>query len=63
MTWEKTRGAPLIRFLEKLAGVYAKSVELHAAKQTHRALLQVKSQVHSERKRRERERGLDRTKS
>lgn len=54
MTWKKTETAPIVRFIEKLAGVYAKSIELRAAKQTHQAMLQIKSLAYSERKRRER---------
>jgi hypothetical protein len=54
MAWKKTRTAPIVRFIEKLSSVYVKAIELHAAKQTHKALLQAKSLAHSERKRRER---------
>lgn len=54
MTWKKTKTAPIVRFLEKLASVYVKSVELHAAKQTHQAMLQIKSLAYSEKKKYER---------
>jgi len=62
MTWKKTRSAPILKFIEKLASVYVKTIELKATRQTHQAILQMKAAAHSERKQRERERGLDRSK-
>lgn len=63
MTWKKTRTAPILKFIEKLASVYVKTIELKAAKQTHQAILQMKSMAYSERKQRDRKRGMDRSKS
>ncbi len=63
MAWNKTKDVPIISLLQKLASIYVKTIELRAVKQTHKAMLQIKSAAHSERKRRERQERLDRTKS
>jgi len=42
-TWQLGKDAPVIKFMEKLSSVYTKMLQLHALRQVHTAVEQIKS--------------------
>ena len=62
--WGKIKDAPILKFLESLATVCTKSIELRAARQGLQGLMHLKSLKYSEQKRLDSVRAhMDKTKS
>lgn len=64
MTWNRINQAPLFQFLDKLARLHRKALQLEALQQAHRGILYMKSVAYREqRNRRESENRVVRAKS